>query len=95
MFRENGFVIDRVRGPTNTDRWQVSLPDDPHSMIVQCHSPEAAREWCRNPQLYQSPQDPFWFFTTNEKGERLMMRVERAKQIARAIIEAQEKKNAH
>jgi hypothetical protein len=89
----NGFLVEQVRGPKDGDPpcWQIFLSDDPHGMIASCNSFDAAIQWAHQPQLHQLPSDQHWFFTLNERGERLMMRAERASKIARHIIE-QEKK---
>ena len=82
MMTINGFNIQEGR----TGRFEVFLPEDDR-LVSQHHSLTAAVQWCHQPALHQVPQDQFWFYTENEKSERLMFRAERAREIAKHVLE--------
>jgi hypothetical protein len=83
-----------MRGPHDGDPpcWQIFIQGDDR-MVNQHYSFQAAVQWAHSPQLHKDGNDPFWFFTANERGERSMFRLERAKEISRHIVEQAKKKN--
>jgi hypothetical protein len=80
-----GFIIQEARG----DAFNIYLPGD-DQIVAHAKSLTSAVAWCHNPAFGQDRTDQFWFFTVCD-GQRLLMREERARALARHILE-QEKK---